>query len=267
MNFCARCGSPLENSHCPRCGTKIYTADASNFQTKTSLSNLVLRKQRAVFWVIGCCLAIAIAAGVAALLTDTFIINKAGPDSAQSDETILQGNPDKEIGSRFQERGGDVPVEINSSKRKAPLASAADKLPDWVPIYPGAQCTGTFGVQAEESDSGSAAFKTTDSAKSVSAFYESTLQVLGFDIKRKVTQFPGLGTMIMLTAENQDTRQTIHMTSAHAGKITTINLVFVIKKISESSDSDDLSVGKSIMKAQTVPIEETPEQPNPKAKQ
>ena len=262
MNFCARCGSPLENSLCPRCATKIYSADASNFQTKTSLSNLVFRKQRAVFWIIGCCLAI----GVAALLTDTFIISKAGPDSAQSDETILQGNPDKEIGPRFQERGGDVPVEINSSKRTAPPASAADKLPDWVPIYPGAQCTGTFGVQAEESDSGSAAFKTTASAKSVAAFYESTLRVLGFDIKRKVTQFPGLGTMIMLTAENQDTRQTIHMT-AHAGKITTINLVCVIKKISESSDSDDLSVGKSIMKAQTIPIEETPEQPNPKAKQ
>jgi len=57
------------------------------------------------------------------------------------------------------------------------------KLPAWLPAYPGAEATGSFGVQSsKEGQGGTAAFKTSDSVEKVTAFYQSALKGAGLTV-------------------------------------------------------------------------------------
>ena len=226
-----------------------------------------IKKRRRLFWMIGCCLALGVIASLVILLAGNFIARETGVDSTQSGQSVIGHNPDNRMEPQAQEDSTNPSMEIHDSERISRITKATDRWPDWLPIYPSAESTGTFGVQAEESESGSAAFKTGDSVETVTAFYEKALKALGFEINKKVTPFPGHGAMIMLIAENEGTQQTIHVTAARAEEITTINLVFVTRKLPELSGSDDMSAGKPIMKAQAISINEAPKQSDAKAKE
>ena len=51
-------------------------------------------------------------------------------------------------------------------------ASAANKMPDWAPVYPGSSPEGTYSVQSSEGNSGTFTFKTSDAASKVTSYYQ-----------------------------------------------------------------------------------------------
>ncbi|MCX6636434.1 MAG: hypothetical protein NT090_15350 [Acidobacteria bacterium] len=79
------------------------------------------------------------------------------------------------------------------------------KLPAWLPAYPGAEATGSFGVQSSrEGQGGTAAFKTSDSVEKVAAFYESALNGAGITVTRNSMR---TSDSHVVTLEGKDARE------------------------------------------------------------
>ena len=152
-------------------------------------------------------------------------------EDAQNGKIVFQDDQNKRVEIQTHGEGDKAAVEIRSPEGTMRMgASAAGQLPDWLPSYPGAEGTGTFGFSAEQGKTGSCAFKTNDSVEDVASFYEDALKNAGFEVQKILTQIPDKGSMIMLTAADNSTQRTAHVTAAGAEEGTTINLVFETKK-------------------------------------
>ncbi len=230
MNLCSSCGTLIEGTYCTKCGIEVEYPRVSSSQAEGELSGSAASKSRRSFGVPAIWLGLGIIAGIIVVFIATLVIRKTGSDAGQSSEKAFQGSESLKFEIEVQGSENRGSTEFHSVEAKPRGNAAASQLPEWVPTYPGAEITGMFGVQAETSDSGSAAFKTHDSEENVASFYENVFGNAGFKIKKNVTRFPGHGSMIMLTAENTNTKQTVHMTAARAERITTINLVFEAKR-------------------------------------
>jgi len=80
--------------------------------------------------------------------------------------------------------GQDATVRIKGPDGEMTMGGTV-KLPAWLPAYPGAEATGSFGVQsAEKGQGGTVAFKTSDSVDKVAAFYENALKGAGIAVSQ-----------------------------------------------------------------------------------
>jgi len=150
---------------------------------------------------------------------------------AQKGKIVFTDDQNKNVEIQSQGEGEKASVEIRSSEGTMRMgASAAGQLPDWLPSYPGAESTGTFGFSAENGKSGSCAFKTGDSVENVASFYEGALKNAGFVVQKTTTQIPGKGSFIMLMAEGSNSQRNAHVTVANSEEGTIINLMFETKK-------------------------------------
>ena len=105
-------------------------------------------------------------------------------------------------------------------------AGSTDKLPSWVPAYPGSNAQGTFSVtgNGDEGSGGNFAFTTSDSADKVLAFYQDKIKELGMKIQVNTTT-PGGG---MLTAADENDRRTLNIIVG-GGNETTVNVTYADK--------------------------------------
>src|SRR5438128_5546799 len=83
-----------------------------------------------------------------------------------------------------QEGKGEVSIEANGYESKGSLevktpegtakfgSGSIDKLPDWLPAYPGTQPEGSYSAKTAEGESGGFHFTTKDSPEKVIGFYE-----------------------------------------------------------------------------------------------
>ncbi len=138
------------------------------------------------------------------------------------------------------EAGGKVEIQAQGEGDKASIEvkgpegtmkiGAGAALPDWLPAYPGAEATGSFGMRAEEGNAGSYSFQTGDAVEKVAVFYEQTLRKAGFEVQRAMTQTQGSESMIILSADHADSQRTATITAAGKDKATTVSLIFGTKK-------------------------------------
>jgi hypothetical protein len=78
--------------------------------------------------------------------------------------------------------GQDATVRIKGPDGEMTMGGNV-KLPAWLPAYPGAEATGSFGVQTTaEGQGGTVVFKTSDSVEKVTAFYQSALKGAGLTV-------------------------------------------------------------------------------------
>jgi hypothetical protein len=73
------------------------------------------------------------------------------------------------------------------------LGAGADKLPSWIPAYPGAKAVGTFAVNggSGQGNGGAFAFNTSDAPDKVMSFYQDKCKELGIDVKMVTTTDKG----------------------------------------------------------------------------
>lgn len=103
------------------------------------------------------------------------------------------------------------------------------KLPAWLPAYPGAETTGSFGVQsAKEGQGGTVAFKTSDSVDKVAAFYESALKGAGITVTRNSMQ-TGDSNVVTLVGKGASDRREAGVTISAQDGATQISLTFQSK--------------------------------------
>jgi hypothetical protein len=103
------------------------------------------------------------------------------------------------------------------------------EVPDWVPVYPGAERGG--GYEMDRPDGYSAGFQltTADGADKVLEFYRSTLEAEGFAVSSNVYSADAArGGLI--TGEHEETGRTLQVVVGQEGDTTTAALNFSIKK-------------------------------------
>ncbi len=114
----------------------------------------------------------------------------------------------QEIEMQVKGEGDHASLEVKGPEGTLQMGSpGADRLPDWLPGYPGAEGSGTLEMSGADKKAGSLIFKTSDSAEDVVAFYENALKNAGFDVEKKTTQIPSQSSLIVLEArQNSENR-------------------------------------------------------------
>ncbi|HSN56892.1 MAG TPA: hypothetical protein VLT32_19635 [Candidatus Sulfomarinibacteraceae bacterium] len=100
--------------------------------------------------------------------------------------------------------GGTVKIESSKGEGFALSTGAAvsEDIPDWVPVYPGAEAASRSMMTSDEGVTGSFQIETGDAVSDVIAFYRDRLKAAGFEIT--VNTFSGEGSeggMVQATLE------------------------------------------------------------------
>jgi hypothetical protein len=147
-------------------------------------------------------------------------------DDVKEGRITFKDDEDQEIAIQAQGEGDDAELEIQSSDGTILMgSSAAAQLPAWLPVYPSAQDSGTFGLSTRGGLAGTCAFKTDDSVEDVASFYENALARAGFEVHTSRTQLPQ-GSIIILTANEADSQRNAQVTTTDTDEGTAINLAF-----------------------------------------
>ena len=108
--------------------------------------------------------------------------------------------------------------------------SAANKLPSWVPKYPGATEQGTFSVRGSSNDGsgegGNFTYTTRDPAAKVMEFYQDKAKDLG--MKVDLTSHADQGGMMIVT--DQDNKRSLTVVVGESAGQTTVNVTYGQKK-------------------------------------
>jgi hypothetical protein len=115
--------------------------------------------------------------------------------------------------------GGTVKIESSKGEGFALSTGAAvsEDIPDWVPVYPGAEPASRSMMTSGEGVTGSFQIETGDAVSDVIAFYRDRLKAAGFEIT--VNTFSGEGSeggMVQATVEAEQ-RSVMVMISREAG--------------------------------------------------
>lgn len=146
---------------------------------------------------------------------------------AQKGKIVLTDENNQKMEIKTQGEGNNATVEIQSADGSLRIG-AGDKgqLPSWLPPYPNAESSGAMGFNSNQGKSGSFSFKSKDSVATVAAFYEEALKSAGFQIEKSLSEIPGQGSIMSISASDAKTRRTANMTAARTEEGTTINLAF-----------------------------------------
>jgi hypothetical protein len=108
------------------------------------------------------------------------------------------------------------------------IGAGADKLPSWIPAYPGAKVEGTFAIKGDsgQGNGGSFGFSTSDAPAKVMSFYQDKCKELGINIKMTTTTDKG---GMILGADEGETRSLQVIVGSESGE-TKVQVVYGLKK-------------------------------------
>jgi hypothetical protein len=151
-------------------------------------------------------------------------------ENAQKGKIVFTDEKNQKVEIQTHGDGDNAAVEIQSPDGAVRMgADAKGRLPGWLPAYPNAESSGAFEFNANEGKSGSFSFKSKDSVETVAAFYEKALKSAGFEIQKSLSQIPGQGSIVIISASDSKTQRTANVTAARMEEGTTINLAFEAK--------------------------------------
>ncbi len=233
--FCKQCGTPV------RAAGSAPPAPVPPPQP-TAGAVPAPRKTSPLVWVLVIILGLFVLGGIGVVGTGLFLVHKVrqagfdpelmkrNPGLAIS-KMIASANPDVDVLStdegagkitvRDKKTGKVVTMTFDDAKNgkfsfsaqgddgktaSLEIGAGADKLPSWIPVYPGAKAVGTFAVNADsgQGNGGAFAFNTTDEPAQVMSFYQDKCKELGISIK--MATHAAQGGMILAGGEGDDTR-------------------------------------------------------------
>lgn len=129
--------------------------------------------------------------------------------------------------SEGQEGGG---VTFTGPDGEVRLGGSLEKVPDWVPLYPGSsEGGGTYTSESEEEVTGLVVMKTSDDAATVLAYYEQHLAAEGYEIVQRSSTAAGEGTFATLQAEKADPGRTLIVSIVEQDGETQVNVNYTEK--------------------------------------
>lgn len=138
----------------------------------------------------------------------------------------------------FSEDGKEVTVEAGeggvrikgSDGQTMEFGATLNKLPDWLPGYPGATVQGTMVTKGGAEEGATAGFTTKDPADRVLKFYEENLKSSGMKITHQTTHQEEGKLSGVLSAESQDGKRQVMVSASSEGSDTNVGLTFSSKK-------------------------------------
>jgi hypothetical protein len=124
---------------------------------------------------------------------------------------------------------GEAGIEISTPDGTARMGGGPVKLPSWLPEYPGAKGSGVFTSNTKDGISGSVGFETADSAEKVEGFYKEALEDADMKVTRTAMQGGG-NSLVMLTANSEDSKRTANITITKTGDATKFNVTYQSKE-------------------------------------
>ncbi len=141
-----------------------------------------------------------------------------------------------------QEGKGEVTIEAKGDESKGSIevktpegtakfgSGSLDRLPDWLPAYPGVQPEGSYSARTGEGESGGFHFTTKDSPEKVISFYEDSLKHAGLTVTTNILHTNGKATGGMATAETSNKKRTAYINVFTAEEGTQATVVFEVKQ-------------------------------------
>ena len=108
------------------------------------------------------------------------------------------------------------------------IGAGADKLPSWIPAYPGAKVVGTFAINGNgnHGNGGSFAFSTSDPPAQVMSCYQDKCKGLGINIKMATTTAKGG----MILAADEGERRRLQVIVGTESGATKVQVIYGLKK-------------------------------------
>jgi len=111
---------------------------------------------------------------------------------------------------------GSFEVKSSEGSMKFQAGAGSEKLPDWLPAYPGSAPQGAFSMQNPKETTGSFNFVTKDSIEQVMRYYEDALKKAGLKVTSNTMQQDGKTGLGIVTGEDGEKRKAVVNATASA---------------------------------------------------
>ena len=102
---------------------------------------------------------------------------------------------------------GSFEVKSSEGSMKFQAGAGSEKLPDWLPAYPGSAPQGAFSMQNPKETTGTFSFVTKDSIEQVMRYYEDALKKAGLKVTSNTMQQDGKTSLGIVTGEEGEKRK------------------------------------------------------------
>ena len=203
-------------------------------------------------WILVGLLALVMLAGVAVMATGLFFAKQvASAPVATMAKIAALANPNIEVLAvdeatekvtiKDKETGKTVTIslddlrqgklEVSSEEGKIQVGANLDaKIPQWVPVYPGAKQQNLISTQTAEADGGTIMLEVKEDFGKVKAWYEEQIKAGGFDSKMVTSTEGSEGPGAMLIASKNDEKQSLHVILNTEPEFTRATITFGSKK-------------------------------------
>ena len=203
-------------------------------------------------WIIVGLLGLFMLAGVALVATGLFVAKQAASNPvAMMAKIAAMANPNIEVLSvdeasgkvtiKDKESGKTVTVSLDDLKQGKLEISGEDgkiqvganvdaKIPQWVPIYPGAKQQNVMSTQTAEADGGTIMLEVKEEFGKVKAWYEERINAGGFESKMVTSTEGSEGPGAMMVASKNDEKQSLHIMLNTEPEFTRATITFGSKK-------------------------------------
>jgi hypothetical protein len=260
--FCKQCGTPV--SAASGSAAPVFPPQAGMAAAPVAGAAPVPRKTSPLVWVLVIILGLFVLGAIAVVGTGLFIVHKVrqagfdpelmrqNPGFAIS-KMIAASNPDVQVLStdegagkitvRDKKTGKVVTMTFDDAKQgkfsfsaqgddgktaSLEFGAGADKLPSWIPAYPGGKTVGTFAINGNsgEGNGGAFSFSTSDSPEKVLSFYEDKYKELGLGVK--MVTHTSEGGMILGADEGE--KRSLHVIVGRESGETKVQVMYGLKK-------------------------------------
>jgi hypothetical protein len=267
--FCNQCGTPVAGAAGRAQASAPPQMSPANMTQPPPMpmpAGPVPRKTSPLVWILVAVLGLFVLGFIGVVGTGFFLVHKArqagiDPDLMRRNPGLAVGkliaaaNPDAEVVStndaagtitvRDKKTGKVVTMTFDQAKSGGLKFSAQDengqtanieiggdanKLPSWIPAYPGSSGQGTFSIRGNANDGsgegGNFTFTTKDPASKVMSFYQDKAKDLG--MKADLTTTADKGGMIV--ASDPDGTRSLTVVVGESSGETTVNVTYGRKK-------------------------------------
>jgi hypothetical protein len=215
------------------------------------------KKTNPLIWILVGILGLFMLVGIVVVAGGIFVAKKvqdaaANPALAAA-ELIAAANPDVEIVSSDEGAGtvtfkdtttgkvvtvdldqikeGKLTVKGDGDGETVTIgADASTKLPEWLPVYPGATTSGTFAMQGSNSAAATVGLTTSDSVENVAKFYEETFKKAGLSTTTNLMQQDGKNSGGMIAGESADKKRSAVVSMATGDEGLTVGITYSDKR-------------------------------------
>ena len=125
--------------------------------------------------------------------------------------------------------GANSSLEIKSGDGSMKLGMGAEKLPDWIPTYPGSAPQGTFSMHSGKEATGSFHFSSTDPIDRVVSYYEGAFKKAGMKVSTNSMQTDGKTSLTIVTADDASQKRNAMITATVSADGSNVGITFTAK--------------------------------------